>query len=449
MFSRNSRSARSFAGLTLGLLVGLASLSNPVLSQPTRTLKEPTNAPTNTAPRRNSYRPDMLIVMPDPKAERDTVKEALEEVHGTIVGTMGDGALKVYVIRTEKGQLEQTEAKLKKDKKDFRVVQKDYMYSPQCFSVNDPRFPSEWHLSAINAPCAWDVARGGSQRIAILDSGSQASVADLTGKTDNGYNANKAVSKAIALGALADPLGGMTASLLDGLFDGGADRDLTGHGTMVSTTAAATENNHVNGCGVAPEARVYPVHITDDSNAQGDEIAMMAGILHVMATHKSRIINISYGDITDPSDIALHTYFAAFHYLYGGLIFVSAGNSNTTCNGHSLMPYLQVVSAVDPSLSRASFSNFGGCITFAAPGQGIVLTDRLGNSTSKDGTSFASPICAAIAALIWDANPGLSNNQVIQIMKSTAVPSSSGHWNQFFGFGMPDANAAVHAAIGG
>src|SRR5436853_5431284 len=98
------------------MLLGMTFGINPAYSVPQRQLKMPTVLPT---PRRYNraeygYTPDILLVMPDKKAEEDDIKKTLEEAHGTVIGTVGQGALKVLVIRTEKGKLEETEKTLKK-----------------------------------------------------------------------------------------------------------------------------------------------------------------------------------------------------------------------------------------------------------------------------------------------------------------------------------------------
>jgi len=73
-----------------------------------------------------------------------------------------------------------------------------------------------------------------------------------------------------------------------------------------------------------------------------------------------------------------------------------------------------------------------------------------GKIVAVSGTSFSSPLAASIAALIWGAKPSLTNLQVEQIMINTANrkhdPDFSGGYvapNQVYGYGMPDAGAAL------
>lgn len=432
-----------FLGIAIGFSSGTCGSASAESSG--KVLRAPQQLPAIRRQANRAYEPDVLLVMPNPKVENDNIKQALDDAHGHVVGVLGQGNLRVLVVKTEKGKLEETEKKLRKDRKDFYTIQRNYYETAQLVP-NDPQFASEWHLPAVNAQKAWDTTQGGGTKIAILDSGCQASIPDLSGKTEKGYDASTWEAQAMAISAEIDPLSTSIGMMIDDATGSGARTDMQGHGTMVATTAAATDNNSVNGAGVAPLSTVVPVKIAIGSSGSTTDLAVMAALLNIMMTHKAKIVNISYGPMTDPSShSALHAYFWTFHHVYGGLVFLSAGNDSAfMSNGQ--MNYLQVVSAVDPSLSKADFSNWGNCVKFTAPGVNIVLTDRMGRSVTAAGTSFAAPICAGVAALIWSANPGLSNNQVVNIMRDTAIRDASGTWSQFFGFGMPDAQAAVQRA---
>lgn len=392
-----------------------------------------------------SYQEDTLLVMPNLAADKQEVADALKEVHGTVVGTIGSGGLLTLIVKSEKGKLSELEQKLSKDKH-FSGMSRNLQASPE-FVPNDPGLMNQWHLNAVAAGSAWDISRGGGMRIGVLDSGSQASVDELRGKCDSGFNAVALAPKKLpSFGEFVPPPPPPSPN---------GNSDWHGHGTVVATTAAATCNNNVQGSGVAPDARVYPINIAYPNpvknGAMTDDIAIMMAIAKA-EEQGIKIINISYGaqppyHFTNALLHApLHEFFKDFHYRHGGLIFMSAGNDSTRDDA-ARVDYLQVVTAVDADFKLTDFSNFGASTTFTAPGAGIVCTDKDGNLKSVKGTSFASPICAGIAALVWSANPNMSNTQVREVMQSSAVNSGSG-WNQFFGFGMPDAGRAVRMATG-
>ena len=62
------------------------------------------------------------------------------------------------------------------------------------------------------------------------------------------------------------------------------------------------------------------------------------------------------------------------------------------------------------------------------------------------GTSFAAPLVAGAAALVWAANPSLTAQQVAEILKQTT--SGAGRWTPDLGFGVVNVGAAVARAQG-
>ena len=64
------------------------------------------------------------------------------------------------------------------------------------------------------------------------------------------------------------------------------------------------------------------------------------------------------------------------------------------------------------------------------------------------GTSAATPIAAGVAALVKAANPSLTPPQIRTILQQTAQDIGKPGYDPLFNFGLLDARAAVHAAIG-
>lgn len=446
----SSQRVRKVSTALMGMLMALSAVSaNLPTNAAESKLRIPTNKVRKTPAPIYDCSPDILLIMPNAKSDSDDIDKVLKESHGTIVGSMGEGKLKCLIYRTEKGHFLDTEKKLMKDREHFKYISRNYRFKAQVVP-NDPQFTSEWHLGAINAPRAWDTTMGNSTKVAIFDTGCQSSVADLTGKTQKGYDATSFGARLTVMGGpgpLGDLLGG-----LGGELSSGAQTDVQGHGTMVATTAAAAANNNINVAGVAPGATVYPVQIAG-SNGTTDDIAIMAGLLNMSITG-NKIVNISYaapppvGFTNALLHAPLHVYMQEFHDVEGGLIFISSGNDGFF-DPNPMVPYLNVVSAIDPSMSLTNFSNWGLSTTFTAPGQGIVCTGRDGTVKTVNGTSFSSPIVAGIAALVWNANPALPNFMVENILKASCFKAGSSPWTPYFGFGMPDASKAVRMARGG
>jgi subtilisin family serine protease len=94
-----------------------------------------------------------------------------------------------------------------------------------------------------------------------------------------------------------------------------------------------------------------------------------------------------------------------------------------------------------------------------APGREIWTTDVTGGYTCVSGTSFAAPHVSGIVALIWATDPDLSVWRVRNIIEQTTRKIGgntygvdplrlNGLWNQFVGYGLVNAYAAVSAVSG-
>ncbi|HEY9786688.1 MAG TPA: S8 family serine peptidase [Candidatus Obscuribacterales bacterium] len=369
------------------------------------------------------FREDVLLVMPAANADKDEVTQTLKDVHGEIINTIGTGAMTCYVVKIEKGYFVEAEKKLSKDKH-FRAVQRDYAVQQKQAVVNDPYFASEWHLPALNVINAWSVSQGSANIIGVLDSGVSIGIRELAGKCYAGF---------------------------DGFTGANSQKDVNGHGTMVSTTAAAITNNGTGTAAPARNSLIYPVRAgTRDGSIYTS--ALINGI-NQCGNLGIKLINISangeppYTFSNKNIYSSLHQYFQWFHDTKGGLIFVSAGNT-PVYDPNPMWPYFHVVSAINPSYTLASFSTYGSNIDFTGPGEQIYCTNKKGKVASVAGTSFSSPLVCSIAALVWGAKPSLTNVEVTDILRSTAYKDGT-NWNQWYGYGLPNAHAALMRALYG
>ncbi|WP_426161560.1 S8 family serine peptidase [Pseudoduganella sp. R-34] len=285
-------------------------------------------------------------------------------------------------------------------------------------TTNDPYLGSEWHIGKIGASAAWDKTQGGNITIAILDSGVDASHPDFSGRLVAGYNT----------------------------YDNNTNTaDVCGHGTKAAGSAAAASNNAIGVAGVAGQARIMPVRIAyNNSGTCYAYFSTMASGVTWAADHGARVVNISYANVPTSSAVQ-----SAANYLKGkgGLLFVSAGNYNRD-EGFTPTDTMIPVSATDSADNRASFSSYGAFVALSAPGAGIYTTVQGGGYGAVNGTSFASPVAAAVAALVMSANPSLSADQVKSILFTTAVDLGTAGRDIYFGYGRVNASAAVAKAAG-
>jgi thermitase len=288
---------------------------------------------------------------------------------------------------------------------------------PVAATANDPYLGSEWHINKIGANIAWDSSQGNGVTIAILDSGVDSNHADLAANLVAGYNS----------------------------YDNNTNTaDVCGHGTKVAGSAAAVTNNALGVAGVAGRARIMPIRIAFVSGGSCYAyFSTMASGLTWAADHGARIANISYASVPTSSAVQ-----SAANYLRskGGLLFVSAGNYNRD-EGFTPTTTMIPVSATASNDTRASFSSYGAFVAMSAPGVGIYTTVKGGGYGGVNGTSFASPITAAVGALVMSANASLTADQVQDILFSTAVDLGSAGRDIYFGYGRVNAAGAVAAAL--
>ena len=78
----------------------------------------------------------------------------------------------------------------------------------------------------------------------------------------------------------------------------------------------------------------------------------------------------------------------------------------------------------------------------------MTLVNEPGDFNYLDGTSMACPHAVGVAALIFAANPSLTNQDVRDILSNTATDLGAAGWDSIYGNGIVDAQAAVNAALG-
>ncbi|WLI91611.1 S8 family serine peptidase [Massilia sp. R2A-15] len=284
-------------------------------------------------------------------------------------------------------------------------------------AVTDPYIGSEWHIPKIGASTAWDITQGAGVTIAILDSGVDGAHPDLAPNLVAGYN----------------------------MYSNNTDTsDVCGHGTAVAGSAAARTNNGAGVAGVAGQAKIMPIRVAYFDSASGGCYAYTSTIADGItwaADHGARIANVSYGPLAGSATIQ-----SAANYMKskGGLVFVSAGNNGVDEN---ITPTtsLIAISATDANDNKASWSSYGSFVSLAAPGENIWTTSKGGIYQGWNGTSFASPVAAGVAALMMAANPALDGAKIEQALYSTAVDLGPAGRDANFGYGRVNAAAAVNA----
>jgi subtilisin family serine protease len=250
------------------------------------------------------------------------------------------------------------------------------------------------------------------------------------------------------------------------------------HGTPCAGVVASA-GRVGNIYGAAPNCKILPVKVFHaDDLASEDRVAdaiiyasLFADILSCSwSGPRSAIIEAALQEAASGGDQFRRK-------ALGTPIFFAAGNDGTNRVSYpATSDYTICVGATTDRAEVAYYSNQGDEVWISAPSsggdKGITTTDvgypnrgfNVGESAAggKDGlhtnsfggTSSATPLAAGIAGLILSVRPGLTVEDVKEIMKASAdkigpagsYSGSTGH-SIAFGFGRINAGAAVEAAM--
>jgi subtilisin family serine protease len=310
------------------------------------------------------------------------------------------------------------------------------------------RDQQSWVLTMMNVPAAWQVTMGSGVIVAVIDSGVNPDVTDLTGSVITGPD-------------------------YTGLHTSSGNPDWGRHGTWMASmivghgdggTAGTIEPDGI--VGVAPEAKILSIRVIPDKEDPGyrtyndepeqriqDELA--EGIMTAVKDH-ARVISMSIG-YSAPSGMVRNAI--DYAYAHGTVLVASSGNSGDNDTRHAAgsssmapvsfpaeYPGVLGVGAVTGTAAPASFSSGNLSVRVAAPGKGVPAQGRNGLYYTVDGTSPACALVAGVAALIESRYPGISPALVTQAMTSTAKQNPPGHYDVLTGFGIVNASAALAKA---
>jgi len=135
-----------------------------------------------------------------------------------------------------------------------------------------------------------------------------------------------------------------------------------------------------------------------------------------------RVVNASFGKFTKSRAVNLLLQTAKEQN--GTLVIAAAGNEDSSTPEYpAAFSDAIAVTAVDSTLRKLPFSNFGPWVSLAAPGESILSTIPGGALEWKSGTSMASPMVAGTAGLLLAKNPTLSFAELRATLLSSADPA--------------------------
>jgi membrane-anchored mycosin MYCP len=207
----------------------------------------------------------------------------------------------------------------------------------------------------------------------------------------------------------------------------------------------------------------------------GDTVSMAQAVMRAVQLGAT-VINISEAACfpAQPDQVNAPDLQAAVHHAveHNVVVVVAAANVSSLCRQNSPGAVTTIsspgwfdddvltVAATDDNGEPADFSIRGPWVDVAAPGTGAVslaagrpgltsaLVDAHGQARQLDGTSFATPYVAGVAALVRERFRHLSARQVMHRIQQTAQhPAGAGGRSEELGYGIVDPVAALTAVL--
>ena len=297
-----------------------------------------------------------------------------------------------------------------------------------------------WVLNMLNVSPVWAQTEGRGVTVAVIDSGVNPNVSDLTGAVTTGPD-------------------------FTGVSTSPSSSNWGVHGTWMASLIAG--HGHDGGgsgvIGIAPHARVLSIRVIPD---RGDpnygkyerepenriQQSLADGINYAVS-HGVQVISMSIG-YSAPSGTVRQALQRA--YDHGVVVIASAGNSggqaDTAHNSGAPesfpanYPGVISVGAVNSSGDVAGFSSDNLSVQVAAPGVSVPAQGRDGQYWWVSGTSPACALVAGIAALIKSEYPGLAPDLVASALTTTTTDRPAKGYDSQVGFGIVDAEAALAKA---
>lgn len=306
-------------------------------------------------------------------------------------------------------------------------------------SSNDTGASNQWHLGAINMFSTWNITTGSPTiKVAVIDGGFDCAHEDIGYGNDNYRN--------------IDPTLGYDYYQMSSTSM--TKRD---HGTQVAGIISAKTNNGTGIAGVAGGfgacgVTILPFCITDGT-LLGVNFGYLDDAICSAVDNGAKVINMSLG--SNDTDLSHHADVVdAIDYAYSQgvtLVSITHNFSNSFVWFPACYSKVIAVGAMNQDYQRSSFSNYGYGIDLVAPGENVYSTKKDNDYDYDQGTSFAAPQVAGVAALMLSVNPSLTPSQIQSKLRNTCTKLSgytyTNGWNTYVGYGLLNAYAAVCSAL--
>jgi subtilisin family serine protease len=214
------------------------------------------------------------------------------------------------------------------------------------------------------------------------------------------------------------------ANFLANTVGDGINTDCEGHGTHVSSLLGGMTY------GVAKQVTLQGIKVLG-CDGDGDLFTISSGITAAIAHKQAQSINGGFvASMSLGGEYSLALNQAVLALVQNGIAtVVAAGNeAGDACQySPSSLAFNTAVVSVGASTSqdgKASFSNYGQCLSLFAPGVGIVGAYIPGTTSTAtlSGSSMSTPFVGGVAALTLQQNPLLTPANVKSLVLSWSTP---------------------------
>ena len=299
----------------------------------------------------------------------------------------------------------------------------------QSASADSIRDRQYW-LEQFGFTSAWDSSQGEGVKVAVIDTGIDATHPSLRGSVAGGTDVS-----------------GLGTS--DGLTLVGTSNY---HGTMVASILAgrgAFEDENSGVIGTAPKAQLLSVSMAFGVPGLDTDSQIAEGIIWAV-DNGATVINLS---LTRNSVSWPKSWDEAFLYAFENDVVVVAAVGNLAdgteqVSAPASIPGVIAVAGVDRELNPSALSSVKGfTIGVTAPSEDLVAAYPGGEYRLWSGTSAAAPIVSGLVAMIRSMYPEMNAvNIVNRVIQSARKVGFEGYSNSY-GHGIIDAEKALLAEI--
>lgn len=306
-------------------------------------------------------------------------------------------------------------------------------------AFNDPYVSKIWSFNdassyGVSVIRAYENATTTAQKtiiVAVVDTGVDANHQDLK-------NVMWTNEKEIAGNKIDDDKNGYVddihgINVIDRDSNGIPTGDITdshSHGTHVSGTIGAQQNNNIGIAGIASKVKIMGIR-TVPNNGDETDVNVVEAYMYA-AKNGAKLINCSFGKAVNEGGQIVKEAIDYIGKEYDVLVVAAAGNDSKNIDSSPTWPAsytsdsLLVIASTSSSGGLSYFSNFGlKSVDVAAPGSNIYSTTPNNAYASMSGTSMATPTTVGVLAEIWSHFPELTNLEIKKLLMDSVTKVSS------------------------